>query len=200
MSEPTDSLDEFLSMAFVAGVAEPEYEFDAAKPEPVPSEVMESILKATREESSRLLARCMQRAAQRMGWSSDDLAYEAVGEEREAGHFLAKGGDPRRLLPVSWARLLWRARLTPSLWKGLLRQAVASYVVIHLPAEGDVVWGRTTGLSGDERADELSRLPGTEPIRDPKRAKSVASEFVEEVFEEWTNLRTKAGEDQFPNG
>jgi hypothetical protein len=192
MSDEKDRFDDFLHLAFAEGVDEPEYEADAAEAEPVPSELVSSVLAEARAESSRLLATRMVKAAERAGWSLEDLAYEAVGEEQEARQFLASGGDPRQLTASALARLLWRARLTLSAWKELLGQAVAGYVVFRRPEEGDVIWGRTTGLSGDQRAEALS---GAEVERDPERAKRVADEFVEEVVEAWTTLRKRAGEE-----
>lgn len=197
MPTGADKFDDFLHSAFVGGVAEPEYEEDAARPEPVPSELVTSVLAQTRKESSRLLAKRMVAAAERIGWSPEDLVHEAVGQEQEARQFLSTGGDPRRLSPHSVARLLWTIRLKPSAWKALLGQAIASYVVFRRPVEEDVVWGRTTGLSGDERADALI---GVEVSRDPDRARRVANEFVEEVIDAWTTLRRRAGEGPHLNG
>lgn len=191
-NDADDRFEDFLRLAFTGGVGEPEYEADSAEPEAVRPELVNSILAETRRESSRLLARRLTEAAERTGWSLEDLAHEAIGEEQEARRFLTSGGDPRQLSPSGLARLLWRARLTLPAWKELLVQAVASHVAFRRPVEGDVIWGRTTGLTGDERADALSRA---EVERDPVRAKRMADEFVEEVFEEWTNLRKKAGEE-----
>lgn len=191
MPTGADKFDDFLHLAFAGGVAEPQYDEDAAGPEPVSSDLVTSILAQTRMESSRLLAKRMVAAAKRIGWSPEDLVHEAVGQEQEASQFLSTGGDPRRLSPHSLARLLWTIRLNPSAWKALLGQAIASYVVFRRPAEEDVVWGRTTGLSGDELGDGLL---GVEVSRDPNRARRVADEFVEEVIDEWTTLRKRAGE------
>jgi hypothetical protein len=190
MPAGADKFDDFLHAAFAGGIAEPEYEADAAEPEPVSSELETSILAQTRNESSRLLARRMVAAATSIGWSPEDLVHEAVDQEREARQFLATGGDPRQLSPRALARLLWTAGLRPSAWKALLSQAVASYVVFRRPVQGDVVWGRTTGLTGDERADALL---GAEVQRDPERASRVAEEFVEEVVEAWMTMRMRAG-------
>jgi hypothetical protein len=196
MPGATDRFDDFLRLAFGEGVSEPEYEADAAEAEAVPSELVSSILADARRESSKLLASRIVAAAHRVKWSAEDLAHEAPGQEQEARQFLATGGDPRQLSPSSLARLLWQARLKLPAWKELLGQAVASYVVFRRPVEGDVVWGRTTGLSGDQRADALS---GAEVVRDPVHAKRVADEFVEEVVEEWTSLRKRAGGGQLRN-
>jgi hypothetical protein len=189
--EGTDRFDELLRLAFTAGVAEPEYEADKAEPEAITPELVTSILGRVRDESSRLLASRITAAADRVGWSAEDLAHEAFGHEQEARQFLSTGGDPRPLSARGLAQVLWHARLKPSGWKDLLSQAVASYVVFQRPVEGDVVWGRTTGLSGDRRADGLL---GAEVERNPERAKHVADDFVQEVSEEWTTLRKKAGE------
>ena len=196
MADSTDRFDDFLRLAFASGVPEPKYEADAADAEAVPSELVSSILAEARWGSSKLLADRIVRAAQRIGWSPEDLAHEAVGQEAEASQFLSTGGDPRQLSPPALSRLLWRARLRLPAWKELLSQAIASYVVFRRPVEGDVVWGRTTGLSGDQRADALSEA---EVERDPVRAKRVANDFVEEVVEAWTNLRRRAGGGQLPN-
>jgi hypothetical protein len=190
-NDADDRFEDFLRLAFAGGIGEPEYEVDSAEPEPVRPGLVRSILAETRRESSRLLARRLTKAAEHIEWSLEDLAHEATGEEQEARRFLTSGGDPRQLSAAGLARLLWRARLTLSAWKELLAQAVASHVVFRRPAEGDLIWGRTTGLTGDERADTLS---GAEVERDPERARRVADEFVEEVVEEWTNLRKRAGE------
>jgi hypothetical protein len=92
---------------------------------------------------------------------------------------------------------LWTAGLKPGAWKALLGQAVASYTVFRRPVEGEVVWGRTTGLSGDERADAVS---DAEFDRNPERASRVANDFVDEVIEAWTTLRKRAGAGPPPNG
>jgi len=196
MTPGADRFDEFLRAAFAGGIAEPVYEADVAEPAPLSSELVTSILAQARNESSRLLASGLVAAATRIGWSPEDLVHEAVGQEQEARQFLSTGGDPRRLSPGALARMLWTVRLRPTAWKSLLRQAVASYVVFHRPVQGDVVWGRTTGLSGDERADALL---GAEVERDPERARSVADEFVEEVAEAWMTLRKRAGGGPTPN-
>lgn len=191
MSDDADGLDDFLHLAFAGGVGEPDYEADAAEAEPVSLGLMSSILAEARRGSSRLLASRMVKAAERSGWSLEDLAHEAIGEEQEARRFLASGGDPRQLSPSALAQLLWQTRLRVGAWRELLGQAVASYVIFHRPIEEEVIWGRTTGLTGDHRAEALS---GGEVHRDPARARRVADQFVEEVIEAWTSLRKRAGE------
>ncbi len=192
MSDEADRFEDFLRLAFAGGVKEPEYEADTAEAEAVPSALLSSILAEAKQESSRLLARRMLEAADQIGWSLEDLAHEAVGEERQARRFLTSAGDPRQLSRYALARLLLRARLSPPAWKELLSQAVASYVVFPRPVEDDVILGRTSGLSGDQRADALS---GGVAEKDPVRAKRVADEFVEEVVEAWMSLRKRAGEE-----
>ena len=190
MQDETDRFDDFLYTCFAGGIVEPDYEADVAGPEAISPELATSILAQTRKESSRLFSRRMVAAAKGIGWSPEDLVHEAVGQEQEARVFLSTGGDPRQLSPRALAQQLWTVGLEPSTWRTLLGQAVASYVVFRRPAEGDVVWGRTTGLTGDERADALA---GAEVRRDPERARRVADEFVEEVVEAWAILRMRAG-------
>lgn len=184
-TEKTDPFEKFLQEAFSEGVAEPEYAADSAGPETVPEELRAALVASAKQESSRLLVDRIAEAVGRFGGSLDELAEEALDEVEEAHEFLTAGGDPRVLSPSGHARLLKAAGLDVPAWKGLLTQAIASYIGFRRPTETDVVWGRTTGLSGDDRADALT---GAEGIRDPERAKQVADQFVEEVIDEWTTM------------
>lgn len=183
--ENENSFEVFLQEAFAHGAKGPEHTADSAEPEAVPDELRRAILASAKHESSRLLVDRIATAISQSGGSLDELAEEALDEEEQAHGFLIDGGDPRVLSPAGHARLLKAARLDASSWKELLTQAVASFVVFSRPTETDVVWGRTTGLSGDKRADALSAAEG---FRDPGRARRVADEFVEEVMDEWINM------------
>lgn len=196
MPEEMDGFDDFLLRAFESGVGKPEYKADMAQPEEIPPELASSILAQVRGESSRILAGRIVAGGDRAGWSIEDLIYEAVDEEREARQFLSAGGDPRRLSPRSLARLIWAARLEQSRWGELLGQAVADYIVSRRPIHGEVLWGRTTGLTGDQRAEALL---GDEVERDPIQVRRLADEFVEEVIDAWKILRRMAGGGLLPN-
>ena len=186
----SESFDEFLYRAYESGVSEPEYEADLAEAEAIRPELVTSILAQARRESPTILAERIVVAGDRAGWSAEDLAYEAVNEERVARQFLSAGGDPRQLSPRGLARLLWAAGLEPAQWRELLAQAVAGYVVGASGIQSGVVWGRTSGLAGDQRADALL---GGEAERDPVAIGRVAGEYVDEVIEAWTSLRRRAG-------
>jgi hypothetical protein len=191
VTDSSDSFDEFLYRAYESGVGEPEYEADLAQAEAIRPELVTSILAQARRESPRILAERIVAAGDQAGWSAEDLAYEAVNEERVARQFLSVGGDPRQLSPRGLAHLLWTAGLEPAQWRELLAQAVAGFVVGAGGIQGGGVWGRTSGLAGDQRADAL--LGGGEAERDPVAIGRVAGEYVEEVVEAWMSLRRRVG-------
>jgi hypothetical protein len=176
--------EDFLQRAFSVGVPEPEYEADVASSLEVPAELRRRVLEQARRASAELLARRLLEAAAESGWSPEDLVHETLGHEREAEALLQGKGDPRGVTSAGLARLLWRLQLDPPRWRELLTQTVASFVVFVRPAEGHI-FGRTTGLAGERRAEALS---GGELVRDPRRARQEATTFVEEVEDEWTTL------------
>jgi hypothetical protein len=175
--------DEILRGAFAEGIPEPHYDADSAKEKDVPDDLRAQLLARASTESGRLFAERVLEAAERVGWTSDELAQEAIGVEREAAQLLRGHGDPRLLTSQGLARMLWRAELDPFSWSELLTQLVASMTLFPTPLHGEV-WGRTTGLSDAERGEALAE----DVERDPVRAKRVADLFVEEVIDEWTSL------------
>ena len=137
VADSSDSFDEFLYRAYESGVSEPEYEADLAEAEAIRPELVTSILAQARRESPRILAERIVAAGDRAGWSAEDLAYEAVNEERVARQFLSAGGDPRQVSPRGLARLLWAAGLEPAQWRELLGQAVAgAHPGLERPSSG----------------------------------------------------------------
>lgn len=178
-----DAFERELRNAFAVGVPDREDVADHANPQEVPESLRFSVIAHARERSSELLAERLREAAEEIGWTSDELAFEATNEESEARDFLRGWKSPRSLQPRSLARLFWRSELEPSQWQTLLAQAVASSTFFAAPTE-EQVWGRAPGLSGDERAEALSQRGE----RDPERAGRAAKIFVEEVIDEWTTL------------
>jgi hypothetical protein len=178
-----DGFEDELRKAFALGVPEPDYPADTADPMDVPESLAFSVVARVRGRSTELLADRLRRAAEEIGWTPEDLAFEARDQEGEAREFLRGWKSPRSLQPRSLARLLWRSELDPRHWQTLLKQAVASSVFFAAATE-EQVWGRATGLWGEERGEALAQRGE----RDPERAGHVARIFVEEVMEEWKTL------------
>lgn len=183
MTQNDDAFEAELRKAFAEGVPEPEYVADGADAVAVPDLVLFNLVARAREGSSQLLAKRLRRAAEEIGWTADDLAFEATNEEGAARDFLRGWKSPRSLQPRSLARLFWRSELEPAHWETLLAQAVASSTFFAAPTE-EQVWGRATGLSDEQRAEALAQRGE----RDPERAGRAAKIFVEEVIDEWTTL------------
>ena len=183
MTGRNDALEHELREAFAYGILEPEYPADSADATAVPESLAFAVISNARARSTELLAERLRQAAEEVGWTPDDLASEALGHEGEARDFLRGWKSPRSLQPRSLARLLWRTELEPRNWLTLLTQAVTSSVFFAAPTE-EQVWGRATGVSGEERGEALAQRGE----RDPERAGRVARIFVEEVIEEWTML------------
>ncbi len=183
MTGSDDAFERELERAFSAGIHEPEYPADHAHPEVVPDWLVFEVVARARERSTELLAERLRQAAEEVRWTVDELASEARGQEGEAREFLRGWKSPRSLRPRSLAALLWRSELEPPQWQTLLAQAVASSFLFAAPTE-EQVWGRTTGLSDEERGEALADRGD----RDAERAGRLAKIFVEEVIEEWTTL------------
>lgn len=176
------NLDEFLHIAFSAGVPD---EVDRGEPTEamdVPSELRQRVIERASTGSSDLLAARIIEAGRARGWEPDDLAYEAIDYETEALRMLTTYGDPREVSALGVARLLNTVDLEPEEWEPLLTQTTAGFV--RFPSSGPRVLGRTTGLTAEERARALGG-----DVRDPVRAQRVARNFVEEVTEAWMALR-----------
>jgi len=188
MPNSDNRLDALLEQAFTLVTPRWDDDADRATPRQVPSELRARILERVAQVCSQLLARQLRDAGERIGWSVDDLAEEASDQADLARQFLRMGGDPSGLVPRAFARLFWRAELSPDDWHELLLQTIAAYAVFQPPMHGEI-WGRTHGLVGPLRADALSGATGGE--RDPERAEKVARGFVEEVVEEWKILKSR---------
>jgi hypothetical protein len=182
------NLDEFLHIAFSAGVPD---EVDRGEPTEamdVPANLRRRVIERASTASSDFLAEKIIEAGRSSGWSRDELAYEAIDHEREALRMLTASGDPRDVSALGLARLFNTVGLEPEEWESLLTQTTARFV--RFPSSGSKVLGRTTGLSPDERARAL----GGE-VRDPVRARRIARNFVEEVTEVWMTLRSGSTRD-----
>ncbi|HYO46664.1 MAG TPA: hypothetical protein VEY33_08255 [Gemmatimonadota bacterium] len=176
------NLDEFLHVAYSAGVPDPEDHLDVSEAQEVPVDLRRRVIERAAQASSEFLAEMLDEAAREGGWAPDELSYEAIGHETEAALVLRGRGDPRDVSPIGMAQLFHTVGLEPDGWQQLLTQTVASFVTF--PTSGTQVLGRTTGLSPEERARAL-RGPES---RDPARARKVAENFVEEVNEAWATL------------
>lgn len=187
-----DPLDDLLRQAFEAGIPEPEYAADQASPVDVPADLRARLLQRASDASSEILGVRLREAGEAAGWTMDELAAEVAEHAGNASILLTGHGDPRRLPAHDLARLFRLVDLDPSEWSELLAQAVASHMLFSQPLQGQV-WGRTTGLTGQERAEAL--VSGTPPIRDPDRARKVAQDFVEEVIDEWKSLAKEMSAD-----
>ena len=177
------NLDEFLHIAFSAGVPEKVDGGEPTEAMDVPADLRQRVIDRASSASSDFLAEKILEAARSSGWDPDDLAYEAIDHEREALRMLTASGDPRDVSALGLARLFSTVGLDPEEWEPLLTQTTASFV--RFPSSGPKVLGRTTGLTPEERARAL----GGE-VRDPVRARKVARNFVEEVTEAWMTLRS----------
>ena len=185
------NLDEFLHIAFSAGVPDTVDRAEPTEAMDVPPALRHRVLERSTRASSDFLAEKIIEAGRASGWTSDELAYEAIDHEREARLVLTGSGDPRDVSALGMAQIFVSAGLKPDEWEPLLTQATASFVTF--PSAGPKVLGRTTGLTPEERA----RVLGGE-VRDPARAQRVARNFVEEVTEAWAMLqsgRTRGTED-----
>lgn len=182
------NLDEFLHIAFSAGVPD---EVDGGEPTEameVPADLRRRVIERASTASSDLLAEKIIEAGRTSGWAPDELVYEAIDHEREALRMLTASGDPRDVSALGLARLFNTVGLEPDEWEPMLTQTTAGFV--RFPSSGPKVLGRTTGLTPEERARAL----GGE-IRDPVRAQRVARNFVEEVTEAWMTLRSGSTRD-----
>lgn len=177
------NLDEFLHIAFSAGVPDAADRSEPAEAMDVPVDLRRRVIERAATASSDLLAEKILEAGRASGWTLDELAYEAIDYESEARLVLTGSGDPRDVSALGMARLFNTVDLEPNEWEPLLNQTTATFV--RLPSSGPKVLGRTTGLTPEERARAL----GGE-IRDPARAQRVARNFVEEVTDAWTMLRS----------
>lgn len=177
------NLDEFLHIAYSAGVPDPADSSEPAEAMDVPADLRRRVIERAASASSDFLAEKIIEAGRASGWTPDEVAYEAIDHEREALRVLTGSGDPRDVSALGMARLFDTVGLEPNEWEPLLTQTTAAFV--RFPSSGPKVLGRTTGLTPEERARAL----GGE-IRDPVRAQRVARNFVEEVTEAWTTLRS----------
>lgn len=177
------NLDEFLHIAYSAGVPDPAEYAVPAEAIDVPPDLRRRVIERAARASSDFLAGKIIEAGGTSDWSPDELAHEAIDHEREALLMLTESGDPRAVSALGMARLFVTVGLEPNEWEPLLIQTTATFVTF--PSSGPKVLGRTTGLTPEQRARAL----GGE-IRDPARAQRVARNFVEEVIEEWTTLRS----------
>lgn len=176
------NLDEFLHIAFSAGVPDEVDRGEPTEAKDVPADLRRRVIERASTASSDLLAARIIEAGRARGWDPDELAYEAVDHESEALRMLTAYGDPREVSALGVAQLLNTVDLEPEEWEPLLTQTTAGFV--RFPSSGPRVLGRTTGLTPEERARAL----GGE-VRDPIRAQRVARNFVEEVTEAWMALR-----------
>ncbi len=177
------NLDEFLHIAFSAGVPDAADRSEPAEVMDVPVDLRRRVIERAATASSDLLAEKILEAGRASGWTLDELAYEAIDYESEARLVLTGSGDPRDVSALGMARLFNTVDLEPDEWEPLLNQTTATFV--RFPSSGPKVLGRTTGLTPEERARALGR-----EIRDPARAQRVARNFVEEVTDAWTMLRS----------
>jgi len=172
----SDRLGHLLRRAFESGVD--------AQPVPVPEALRERIIERAGTYSGELLGEKLRQAASAAGWSLGDLAAEAGSRASDARRVLAGEGDPQCLEAKLWGKLLARIDLNPAVIRDLFKQTVSSYVIFSKPVEGQV-FGRTTGLSCEDRA---SALASGDVVRDPDRAGRVAEAFVADVTEAWERL------------
>lgn len=177
------NLDEFLHIAFSAGIPDTVDQGELTEAMDVPADLRRRVIERSTRASSDFLAEKIIEAGRASGWTPDDLAYEAIDYEREALLVLTGSGDPREVSALGMARLFNTVGLEPDDWEPLLTQATATFVTF--PSSGPKVLGRTTGLTPEERANAL----GGE-VRDPARAQREARNFVEEVTEAWTTLQS----------
>jgi hypothetical protein len=175
------NLDEFLHIAYSAGVPDPADQIEPAEAVDVPLDLRRRVIERAATASSAFLAEKIIEAGRAEGWTPDELAYEAIDHEDEALFLLTGSGDPRDVSALGLARLLYTVGLEPQELERLLIQTTATFV--RFPSSGPRVLGRTTGLTPEQRARALG-----EEIRDPARAQKVARNFVEEVTEAWTIL------------
>ena len=187
MAEHDDTFDRFLRIAYEHGVRESPIEADHADPVTVPSELARRVLIDARATSSHLLVGRILRAADSRLWSVDDLVRDAGRYGDQVGEFLEQPGDPSRVPPSAIARLVWRAGLAASAWRDLVRQAATSYAGVRTAPPDQLAWGRTSGLSEDERARVLAQLSGS---RDSEAAREAGKAFTQRVEEAWTALTT----------
>lgn len=176
------NLDEFLHIAFSAGVPDSANRSDAVEAMDVPADLRLRVIDRAASASSEFLAEKIIEAGRAGGWTLDELAYEASDHEVEARLVLTGSGDPRDVSALGMARLFNTVGLEPAEWEPLLIQTTATFV--RFSSSGPKVLGRTTGLTREERA---AALGGN--IRDPARAQRAARTFAEEVIEAWTMLR-----------
>jgi hypothetical protein len=194
MSTPEDWLEQALRQGLAPTARDDEAETSEGQSTPVPPEWREKLLARVARRSSVLLGQRILEHAEGTGWSLDALAEEAGDCAEAARDFLRRGGDPQRLAPEAFARLLWRVELPPPSWRDLLRQAVSAFATVAAPQTGTIM-GRTTGLSGISRAEALGDL---KRHRDSQLAVHTAERYVDEVTSEWKRLTNEAASQQGP--
>lgn len=176
------NLDEFLHVAYSAGVGDIDDEDDDSF-EVVPDRLRWQVVTKASQASSDFLAQLIRESGREAGRTEGELTYEVVGYESEAARLLRGQLDPRNISVEGLAKLFHTAALEPDDFRDLLGQTVAAFA--SFPTGGPTVLGRTSHLAPDER----NRLLGGEK-RDPFLAKREADSFVEEVIESWTQLKS----------
>lgn len=152
-----------------------------AEPAPVPAELRARVLQNANSYSSELLGERLREAAGLAGLTVEDVT-DGMGSQSAVARDLIMGrGDPRTLPSRLWAKLFARIGLDPRTIAVLFRQTVAGHTVFTRPSEAQV-FGRTKGLSDEERVSALSL---GEVYRDPVRAGREAANFLDEVIEAW---------------
>lgn len=187
MNSELDQYDKLILEAFASGLVDPRVAADASPPADLPPGLASRILASASTASQEILAERVRTAADAIGLSRSDLVELASGDETGARAFLDGRGSPDKVHPSTIARWFWALRLAPSRWHELLHQAIASSARFAPSGDGEVVFGRTTGLDDGSRAQAL--MSGR-TLEDREKGRRVADQFVQEVMEDWETLST----------